>query len=58
MKTLKYWSNPLVYDPTLQKWFYWDETWAYRIGPFDTKEMAQIELNKYCEELNLNGYGS
>jgi hypothetical protein len=53
MNALKYWSDPVVYDPTLKKWFFWDETWAYRIGPYDTQEIARAELQRYIEENGL-----
>jgi hypothetical protein len=33
------------------KFFFWDETWANPYGPFDTREQAQIELQKYAESL-------
>jgi hypothetical protein len=33
------------------KFFFWDETWMNSYGPFDTKEQAQIELQKYAESL-------
>jgi hypothetical protein len=34
------------------KWFFWDETGANDHGPFETKEQAINELNKYCEWLD------
>ncbi len=35
------------------KWYFWDETWAFKHGPFDTEEEAQEALNKYAlEQLN------
>jgi len=33
------------------KFFFWDETWVNSYGPFDTKEQAQTELQKYAESL-------
>lgn len=30
------------------KWYFWDETWAYECGPYDTEAIAQTELNDYC----------
>lgn len=29
------------------KWYFWIETWADRIGPFDSREEAQSELVRY-----------
>lgn len=34
------------------QWYYWDETWAWRTGPFDTEAEAREDLMKYCEMLN------
>lgn len=30
-------------------WWYWDETWAYENGPFETEGEAQISLELYCD---------
>lgn len=30
-------------------WWFYDETWAYENGPFESKELADGELVKYCE---------
>lgn len=32
-------------------WWFWDETWADRHGPFSTSIIANEELRKYCKEL-------
>ena len=32
------------------KWYWWDETWSVETGPFDTKELAQADLDAYCKE--------
>jgi NTP pyrophosphatase (non-canonical NTP hydrolase) len=37
------------------KWYFWDETWADRVGPFDTRDEAVDALASYCEELNFEG---
>lgn len=37
------------------QWYFWDETWADRLGPFDTREDASDALADYCEQLNLEG---
>lgn len=31
-------------------WYFWDETWADRIGPYITEEEARKELRRYCIE--------
>jgi len=36
------------------KWYFWNETWAFEEGPFETKLKAENALNEYCREyLNL-----
>lgn len=32
----------------LPGWYFWDETWAYSYGPFETEEEARTKLNAYC----------
>lgn len=34
------------------KWYFWDETWSDRYGPFDTEEKAKEELAKYAVYLD------
>jgi hypothetical protein len=34
------------------QWYYWDETWDWRTGPFDTEEEARADLARYCEFLD------
>lgn len=37
------------------QWYFWDETWAYRVGPFATVEIARTEFMAYCHDLNYEG---
>ncbi len=32
-------------------WYFWDETWGYRHGPYATREEATKELDRYCKEV-------
>ena len=32
-------------------WYFWTETWADRIGPFETEAEAQAMAKKYGESL-------
>ena len=34
------------------KWYFWNETWSDRFGPFNTKEKAEKELDFYAFILN------
>ncbi len=54
-------ENPVHYLATPEKyppgnhvdevgWYFWDETWSNRHGPYPTKEEADAALKKYCEE--------
>lgn len=45
-------------DPVHQdfgKWWFWDETWAYREGPFDTEEICRVALELYCDQMLGDG---
>lgn len=32
------------------KWYFWDETWADRYGPYDSEQKARTAMEKYSEE--------
>lgn len=36
------------YDET--GWYFWDETWANRYGPYLSREQCAKNLNQYCKE--------
>ena len=40
----------VVHQNKDNKWYFWDEDWAFEEGPFDTKEEAEEALKKYCKE--------
>lgn len=31
------------------KWWFWDECWCTKYGPFDSREEAQMGLNQYVK---------
>ena len=33
-------------------WYFWDESWASRQGPFESKDIALKQLKKYCDWLD------
>jgi len=39
------------------KWFFWDETWADRLGPYDSEKTARKKLKEYHDFLD-DGYVS
>lgn len=56
-------SNPVHYvdEPTPAEppweiqapgWYFWDETWANRIGPFPDEATANLECEKYARWLD------
>ena len=47
-------SDPVHKNPVDGKWYYYDETWAYREGPYDSREEAAASLDFYCKII-LNG---
>ena len=32
-------------------WYFWDETQAYRYGPYESEEEANKQLDRYCKEV-------
>jgi len=44
----------MIQDPVHQDsdglWYFWEENWALRHGPFDTEDQARLALTKYCRE--------
>lgn len=47
--------DPVHYDPDLQEWFFWDESWAHSHGPFESEQQAREELKQYAEWLEGGG---
>jgi hypothetical protein len=43
-------SNPI--HQYKEKWYFWNEIWVYRIGPYDSEEIAKEKLDEYFEFLN------
>ena len=37
-------------------WYFWDETWAYRHGPYASKKECEIKLSKYAKWLDTGDY--
>jgi hypothetical protein len=42
-------SDPVHFDNG--KWWFWDETWANKMGPFDTETEAREAIQQYCKEV-------
>lgn len=40
--------NPVHYDSHDDKWFFYDEIWVDRYGPFDSREIATRALIRYA----------
>jgi len=48
-------ENPIHKDEQDGKWYFFDECWAEREGPYETEEECREALNKYCKDvLNMN----
>ena len=43
-------SNDPVHQDT-DGWYFWEETWADRSGPFKTETLARAALKRYCTEV-------
>lgn len=44
-------QNPIHKDLD-GKWYFWDETWADRYGPYNTEEEANEALERYGDYLD------
>jgi hypothetical protein len=40
-----------IIHKNIDGWYYWDETFSFESGPFDNKELCEIALKYYCENL-------
>jgi len=49
---LAYPREHVFFEPADGNWFFWDETEAGRVGPYDTEAQAREGLRKYVEQLN------
>lgn len=50
-------SDPVHFHE--DKWWFWDEVWVDRMGPFETEEEARKEIVRYCKEVlgkEVSGY--
>ena len=36
----------------LDAWWFWDETWVYSHGPYDTEQLARKACIEYARRLN------
>ena len=36
-------------------WYWWDETWSDRTGPYTTRKLAEKACTKYCKEFLCKG---
>ena len=43
-------SNPVQQDVD-GKWYWWDETWSEKTGPYDSYDQAESDCSDYCESL-------
>lgn len=41
--------NPIHFEEL--KWYFWDETWAFRYGPFSCYRSARRALVRYAVEV-------
>jgi hypothetical protein len=44
-------KNDPVHQESDGAWWFWDETWGYRYGPYKSKREARKALNKYVKEV-------
>ena len=34
-------------------WYFWNETWTFEYGPYNTEELARKAFREYCKENEL-----
>ena len=44
-------SDPIEQDKENGKWYWWDEVWMNRSGPYDTREEASRACSEYAKTL-------
>ena len=45
-------TDPVHYDENEKAWFFYDETWTDRHGPFPTREKASEACSRYAKTLD------
>lgn len=44
-------QDPVHKDPESENdWYFWDETWVDKVGPFNSETEARTALDKYVKE--------
>lgn len=41
------WHNSPIYQDDNHEWWFWDETWANKHGPFESHDAATAALSEY-----------
>ena len=54
---MKKWNPDPVEKTEDGSWIFWDETWAYSHGPFETEEIAREQLKVYAKSLDTPNKG-
>ena len=49
-------SDPIIHEHE-RKWWFWDEVWGDRMGPYDTEEEARKKLKEYVVYLDTGEIG-
>ena len=49
-------NDPVHHDED-EGWFFWEETWADRQGPYPTEEIARKELARYVHFIDTGDPG-
>lgn len=49
--TLQDLAHDPVHEDESGRWWFWDESWAWRLGPYESEEQAREELKRYVREV-------
>lgn len=44
-------QDPVHQDESDGQWYFWDETWANRYGPYDSRRKAEQRIDDYCRDV-------
>ena len=44
-------KSEVIHQNKSGEWYFWDETWSFEEGPYDTRENAEIARLEYCKTL-------
>lgn len=44
-------KGPVFFNAIEKKWYFWDETWSNKEGPYNSLEDAEVAFKEYADNL-------